>query len=365
MKFHRRTLIKFAGAASALALLPRSAAAAFAPVPDGWRRFEVTTRITLPATGSPAQVWVPVPSVSEPDWMAPGVASWTTTADQAELRTDPVSGARFVHAVWEASAATRVLDLSATVATQNRAADLSVAGAADPLSAAERALYTAATELIPVDGIVKETSDLITAGARGDLEKARRIYDWIVENTARNPETRGCGLGDVASMLALGDLTGKCADLNALYVGLARAAGLAARDVYGIRVAPSAFGYKSLGAGSSDVTKAQHCRAEVFLEGFGWVAVDPADVRKVMLEEPPKNLPLDHPLVADARAALFGGWEGNWVGYNFAHDVPLPGSDQGPVPFLMYPQAEVDGARLDPLDYANSYYGITAREVTS
>jgi transglutaminase-like putative cysteine protease len=59
-----------------------------------------------------------------------------------------------------------------------------------------------------------------------------------------------------------------------------------ARDVYGIRIAKSELGYKSLGASSENITKAQHCRAEVYLSEYGWVAVDPADVRKVMLEEP-------------------------------------------------------------------------------
>jgi transglutaminase-like putative cysteine protease len=54
-------------------------------------------------------------------------------------------------------------------------------------------------------------------------------------------------------MLKTGDLGGKCADLNALYVGLARAVGLPALDVYGIRIAPSKFGYRSLGAGSEIV----------------------------------------------------------------------------------------------------------------
>ena len=43
-------------------------------------------------------------------------------------------------------------------------------------------------------------------------------------------------------MLESKDLGGKCADLNALYVGLARASGLPARDVYGIRVAKSELG---------------------------------------------------------------------------------------------------------------------------
>jgi transglutaminase-like putative cysteine protease len=55
-------------------------------------------------------------------------------------------------------------------------------------------------------------------------------------------------------MLESGDLGGKCADLNALYVGLARAAGLPARDVYGIRIAKSELGYKSLGASSENIT---------------------------------------------------------------------------------------------------------------
>jgi hypothetical protein len=94
--------------------------------------------------------------------------------------------------------------------------------------------------------------------------------------------------------------------LNALYVGLARAAGLPARDLYGIRVAPSKFGYKSLGASSEVITKAQHCRSEVYLAGFGWVPVDAADVRKVVLEEPPKNLAIDDPEVLAARKTLFG-----------------------------------------------------------
>ena len=104
------------------------------------------------------------------------------------------------------------------------------------------------TKLMPTDGIVKATATEITKGAKTDVEKARAIYEWIVDNTFRNPKTRGCGLGDIRFMLESRDLGGKCADLNALYVGLARAAGLPARDVYGIRVAKSELGYKSLGA---------------------------------------------------------------------------------------------------------------------
>jgi transglutaminase-like putative cysteine protease len=248
-------------------------------------------------------------------------------------------------------------------ATRDRAVDLGNPVRGATLNEAERKLYTAATELIPTDGIVRETADRICAGRTGDLDKARAIYEWIVDNTFRDPQTRGCGIGDIGAMLKLGNLGGKCADLNALYVGLARAAGLPARDVYGLRVAPSKFGYKSLGAGSELVTKAQHCRAEVFLAGFGWVPVDPADVRKVVLEEPPGKLALDDPKVTAVRQALFGAWEMNWLAYNVAHDVKLPGSSEPPIGFLMYPQAEIGGKLIDSLDPDAFKYTITAREI--
>jgi len=212
---------------------------------------------------------------------------------------------------------------------------------------------------------VRETALKVTRAAATDTAKARAIYEWIVENTYRNAKTRGCGRGDIRFMLESGNLDGKCADLNALYVGLARASGLPARDVYGIRVAKSEMGYKSLGVSSSDITKAQHCRAEVYLSDYGWIPVDPADVRKVMLEEPPGQRSLQDELVKQARARLFGSWEMNWMAYNFAHDVVLPGSSGPPLGFLMYPQAETADGRLDCLNPENFRYEITSREIVS
>lgn len=270
-----------------------------------------------------------------------------------------------LYAEWAPDETAPFVEVESRFAARDRAVDLNKPGEAPKLTASERKLYTGSTMLLPTDGIVRETAARIAAGARTDLDKARSIYDWVVESTVRNPKTRGCGVGDIASMLKAEDLSGKCADLNALFVGLCRAAGLPARDVYGLRVAPSKFGFNSLGAGSETVTRAQHCRAEVHLAGFGWVPADPADVRKVMLEEPPGNLPMTDAKVADARKTLFGAWEGNWLAYNVAHDVKLPGG-KGPVlPFLMYPQAETAAGRLDSLDPATFKYEIVAKERTA
>lgn len=366
MTLTRRDVLKAGATISAIAALPSwPARAEFAPQPGNWRKFEVLTHLDIPNASGLTQAWIPLPAFSDAEWFKPAGSTWETNAKSAEIVKDPKYGAEFLHVVWKEGEKAPVIDVKSTFATQSRAIDLTKPGGAQKLSDDERALNLAATDLIPTDGIVKETSDKITAGASGDVEKARLIYEWIVANCYRDPKTRGCGVGDVASLLKSGNLGGKCADLNALFVGLARAAGLPARDLYGLRVAPSAFGYKSLGAKNEVVTKAQHCRAEVFLIDFGWVPVDPADVRKVVLEEPPGNLALTDSKVEQARKTLFGAWEGNWLAYNTAHDVVLPGASGPRVGFLMYPEAEVAGERLDCLNADTFKYGITARELTT
>ena len=54
----------------------------------------------------------------------------------------------------------------------------------------------------------------------------------------------------------------------------------------------------------------------------------------------------------------------NWLAYNYAHDVKLPGSDGKPIPFLMYPQAETANERKDSLDPTTFKYTITSKEIT-
>jgi len=367
MHFDRRDFLK-AGASFALAAeLPQlaSAASPFAPRPGNWRNFEITTRLEIAQPEGKTQAWIPLPSVNEKDWFKSNGSRWTTNGEATQAR-DPCYGAEMLHVEWADGEKAPVVEVISKISSQDRKVDLSMPGKPwIELSAAERKFSTEGTELIPVDGIVAQTSDKIVAGKTTEVEKVHAIYEWIVANTFRDPKVRGCGIGDIASMLKTGNLGGKCADLNALFVGLVRAAGIPARDVYGIRVARSNFGYKALGANSETITKAQHCRAEVFLSGYGWVATDPADVRKVVLEEPPGNLAIDDPKVQVARTTLFGASEGNWLAYNMAHDVALPGSNGQKIGFLMYPQAECGNARFDCLDPDTFKYTIKSKELTS
>jgi transglutaminase-like putative cysteine protease len=361
----RRDFLRSAGVVSAAMAFPKAGRMFVqGTAPEAWRTFDVTTSVEVLKPSGTTRIWIPAALVSPTPFQKTLANNFKAEGGTAKLIESRADSLGFIAAEFPPGVMP-VLKVTSRVTTKNFAVDLSVPGRAPKEDQAELKHFQRATKMMPTDGIVRATATEITKDSNTDVEKARAIYDWIVENTSRNPKTRGCGLGDIRFMLETKDLSGKCADLNALYVGLARAVGLPARDVYGIRIAKSEMGYKSLGSSSEIVTKAQHCRAEVYLSGYGWFPVDPADVRKVVLEEPPGNRPLDDEMVKKARARLFGSWEMNWMAYNFAHDVALPGSGGASLGFLMYPQAETADGRLDCLDPASFKYEITSRETAS
>ena len=360
----RRDFLKLSGAATLGGVLPLTGmqAARGQAQTGGWRQFEVTTEVNL-IDGGPTRVWVPLPLNRDTPFFRHIASDWKSNADRGGYQRDPVYGAGMYYAEWDAPKAEPNVVITSRVATRDWAVDLS-APKAQPvqLNAAERDLYLSSTEHVPTDGIVGTTARKIILGAGpGATDKAHAIYDWIVDNTYRNPKTRGCGTGDIRFLLESGDYGGKCADLNALFVGLARASGIPARDVYGVRVADSKT-FAALGKAGT-ITRAQHCRAEFYHPLYGWVPVDPADVRKVVLEEEGRVLPIDHPKVVAARERMFGAWEMNWMPYNTAMDLSLPPSTTARLNFLMYPYAESPKGKVDPYEPEVFSYKITSREI--
>ena len=362
----RRTFLKQGLTVSAglmLGGLPKFSRRANADDPTKWRTFEVITKVEFIDPLGAVRVWVPVPLLNNTDYFKREGDTWTGNFKAARSVQVDRYGTGLVFAEWLPTEKAPSLEIKSNFMTRDRQVDLNKKP--DASIQEDKAVldyFKKPSKLIKTDGIVADTARGITQGKKSDVDKARAIYAWIVDNTFRDPKVRGCGIGDISTMLETGYLGGKCADLNALYVGLARAAGLPARDVYGVRCAASSE-FKSLGK-ADDITGAQHCRAEVYLTGYGWVPVDPADVRKVVLEEnPPELLPLDDPKVQRARAKLFGAWEMNWLPYNYSHDVKLPQSNGPEIGFLMYPQGETANGLKDSLDPKNFSYTIKTKEL--
>ena len=366
----RRTFLKNSAAAAIAAALPSIHFAQtpgaisrvnFAPQSGAWRTFDVTTRVDILKVDGVTKAWLPVPSVNS-DYQHSLDSNFFSNGD-AKMTQAGSDGAKMLFVQFPASEKSPYVELTSRVQTQGRAVDWS-----QKIAAAESAdtlqYFTRSTRWIPTDGIVRKTALAATQGAKTDVEKAQKLYDWIVTNTHREPKVRGCGEGDIKTMLETGNLGGKCADLNALFVGLCRSVGIPARDVYGIRLVASSFGYKELSGNPASLKGAQHCRSEAYLKGYGWVAMDPADVAKVMrLETPEWIKTTSNSVVAPVNKALFGGWEGNWMAYNTAHDITLPKSTGEKLGFFMYPMAETAAGRFDPYSPDDFKYQITAREV--
>lgn len=317
-----------------------------------WRQFEITYDVKVAEEGA-ATVWLPLPTDGA-GYQQSGLVQWSGNAGQVEIVKTTVTAAPILVAKWR-EGQDKILQVQARFSTLDRAVDWRrpQGVAADPMID----VYLQPTAHMPLDGIVRKTAQRITKGHHSPMTKARAVYDWIVDNTFRDPKVRGCGEGNIVEMLETGNLSGKCADLNALFVGLTRAAGVPAREMFGVRVAESRQ-FKSLGRGG-DISKAQHCRAEFYVAGWGWIPADPADVRKAVLEE---NLPLTDDRIKALREHLFGHWEMNWVGFNRAQDFTLPGGPQKT--FLMYPNGQTAKGLRDELEPAAFGYKITSRELT-
>ncbi|SFO39429.1 transglutaminase-like domain-containing protein [Nitrosospira briensis] len=357
----RRDFIKLAGVSAALFPVAPSAFGqeiSQLVIPPRRQTYRLTYQVDLPAEGKKARLWLPLPDTNDTPHQFSQGSVWSGSAAIARFDNVPGTTSPMFYAEW-AGSGPRTVTVSSIVKTTDRIVDLSHYSerAADTIPADVKR-FLQPTKHIPLDGIVRKTALSIVkdVNAQSPLEKTRAIYNWVVDNSYRDPAARGCGRGDIKSMLESGNLGGKCADLNALFVGLARAAGVPARDHYGIRIDESAA-HKPLGQ-SGDISTAQHCRAEFYLAGLGWVPVDPADVRQLALDE---NLAIAHPRVAELREKLFGSWEMNWVAFNHGRDITLArDSVLGQLSFFMYPQAEVSGHQQDSLEPAEFSYKIVS-----
>lgn len=296
--------------------------------------------------GKEAELWIPYP-VSDMYQTITDVKVGGDFATSA-VYTDNTNGTPMLYAKWGKNGESRKLTFSFRAERREviRRDFPAQEAAWDP---ADYAQYLKGNRLGPLDGKIEKLARSITAGKTSVLEKAKAIYDWTCDNMYREPKTRGCGEGDVCALLAKPG--GKCADIHSVFVALARAAGVPAREIFGIRL-----GKKPV----EDITGWQHCWAEFYLPGYGWVPVDAADVRKAMLTE---NLTLKDARTAEYRAYFWGGIDACRVRLSIGRDIILNPPHKGaPINYLMYPYAQVGGRVLDWLDPATFKYTITYTE---
>lgn len=302
--------------------------------------------LTDQPAGKEAKLWIPYPLSDENQV----ITNISVSGDYAEsaVYSDTKYSSPMLYARWDKDATSRKLVFSFhAVRDEVVKKDFPAKeGAWDP---ADYSLYLSPTSLGPIDGVVKSLADKIVVDKTTVYDKAKAIYDWICENMYRDPDTKGCGPGDVCTLLVTPG--GKCTDIHSVFVALARAAGVPAREVFGIRQGKEDV---------VDITTWQHCWAEFFLPGYGWVPVDPADVRKMMLKN---DLKLGDEKTNELREYFWGAWDQYRVELAVGRDLVLNPAQQGePLNTFGYPYAEVGGEVLDWYDPKTFKYTITYKK---
>lgn len=183
--------------------------------------------------------------------------------------------------------------------------------------------------LVPVNGELKKLALKIAEGKTDDLEKARAIYDYIIDElTYSKDDPNICGIGD--SLLTLKYKKGICTDYHSLFISLARSLGIPAKFEVGFRIPEESKGKLN----------GYHCWAEFYLKDKGWIPVDISEADK-------------HP---ERRDYFFGHIDENRIHLTSGRDISLKyAKDAQPLNFLVYPYAELNGTQFTDMDIELSF----------
>lgn len=310
-----------------------------------WRTYTLTSRIELRQPAGSTRLWLPLAMFKDTPWQRALGHEWTGNFRRAAVYRDPAAEMEVFTAEWEGKAdgsdgAAPYVEIVSTVETQDRHFDVTKRHCAPERGEILRRNLQS-TELMPVNDKTREIAGRIVGRVKDPLAQGKVLYDWVAERAIRDPETPALAAGGIDTPPALADALGRNAGHALLFVALARAIGLPARPVFGLRCDYSKL-FPSLGA-IGELKRAFHCRAEFYAPGYDWVPVNPADLRQVILDE---RLVPDDGKLAVLKKLLFGFWEMNWIGLNTALEV-TPRDGHRNLPFLATPYIESSGSGID------------------
>ena len=271
----------------------------------GRDEFEFFYRVVLPEIADEARMWIPL--------------AGTDPLQKVEVRTINTPGKRRV--LEEREHDNKVIFLELGPVDSEKTIEIHY-----HVQRLEKSVYEAQDvairkylnpeRLVPADETFNGIAEKIVKDKRGDLVRARLLYDHVSERMRYMKYGSGWGKGD--AVYACNALTGNCTDFHAYFIALSRAVGIPARFAIGAAV-PS-----ERNDGGID---GYHCWAEFYAEGKWW----PVDISE-----------------GNKYAALstyyFGHHPANRFELSHGRDLVVePGPSSGPINFLAYPVLEMGG----------------------
>ena len=172
--------------------------------------------------------------------------------------------------------------------------------------------------LVVIDDEIQKLSNEITRDKTTAIEKARAIYDYVLENMTYDKNHEGWGLGSTRHACEVGK--GNCTDFHALFNSLCRAQGIASGFEIGL--------YLPYERHSNEKPGGYHCWAFFRVPGRTWVPVDCSEGSRI----------------PEKKGFFFGGHTSNRVTLSTGRDITLEPKQTGePLNYFLNPYAEADG----------------------
>jgi len=271
----------------------------------GSDNFEFLYRATLPRITDDARMWLPVPTT---DLFQKVEVKSIEVPGQQQILQDRRNGNRVLFLKLGPQDSGKTLELCFQV----RRLEKPVYAERTPVPQQ----YLDSERLVPNNETFHSIAGKIVEGKKGDLVRARALYDHVIDRMRYMKYGSNWGNGD--AVYACDARTGNCSDFHSYFIALCRAVNIPARFAIGAAI-PS-----ERNEGRID---GYHCWAEFYTDGRWW----PVDISE-----------------ADKCSSLstyyFGHNPANRIELSRGRDLVLePGPASGPINFLAYPVLEING----------------------
>ncbi|MHC5019025.1 MAG: transglutaminase-like domain-containing protein [Planctomycetota bacterium] len=279
-------------------------------------RFTYTANVPAPAAGTKKlRCWAPLPRTEEG---VQEIADLTITSPEGAVMTESSDfGNKFMYVEIDNPTGGVKLEWTATVTRyqdngQGRGA--------------QNERYLKGTHLIPIETEAADHAANLVAELKlneeglSEAERARRIYDDVLDTMEYNKKVPGYGAGDFIRSIEV--CKGNCTDFHARFMGVGRKAGIPVRFTMGIPLKAGKNEYNSY-----------HCWAHWYdKDSDTWKPVDISEADKVVATDP-------------AKAEWFYGNLGeNRITLTYGRDLQLePKQDGAALNYMVFPYAEADG----------------------
>ena len=293
--------------------------------------FSYVVRVPPPENSRKVRVWVPLPSsdqyqtISQLDLTGPV---------KVQLHRETKYGDRYGYFEVDSSKvkAGFSIRLAFHVIRSERRANLAASGSSQKSFPKTVEPFLEADDLVPTGGLIQTLAREQTRGLTDPVQKARKIYDYVISAMSQDARDAGAGRGD--ALWAADSHRGDCTDFHSLFIAMARAAGIPARFAIGFSLPDgqekgTVSGYRSW--------------AEFYVTGHGWIPVDLWQAA----QDPSR------------RDYFFGGLDAHRVLISLGRDVALaPFPQAGRLNYIAYPYFEADG-KPSPVASMDFFFNVS------